>query len=229
MKYPFCVSLFFSSLILFLISFVDYSNEIGLLGKKNFILAKPRIIIKPQIYIGTGHSPKHKLLAKKKKLAVKTLAIGSAVGLLKKLKLKSKLPKIELPSIFPKIPISFSFSVEKPKLEVSKANSWDDNLEPETIAEPEEHLHHHHLPTIGEGPWLGESFDSFPSFPEEYHFVGESKRHKDKVKSSKSSKSKSRNKSIKGSSSNRKAVTAKSSTTTTPPNDDDEEDVDEES
>lgn len=222
MNFPFCVSVVIICVLL--MHLPERTSQVGLLGKKNFILAKPRIIIKPHIYIGSGHSPKHKFLAKKKKLAVKTLAIGSAVGLLKKL--KPKLPKIELPSLFPKIPISFSFSVEKPKLEVSKAGSWDDGSEHSEpiIDEHDEHTHHH-IPAIAESPWFGEGF-SFPEFPEEYH-VQESKRHKGKVKSSKSSRSKSRRKSIKGSSSNDKPVTSKPSTK--PPADEEEEDSDSES
>lgn len=204
-------------------------DTFGLLGKKNYILAKPRIIIKPQIYIGTGHSHTSRLIAKKKKLAVKTIAVGGAIGLLKKLKPKLPLPKIELPRLFPKIPVSFSFSVDKPKIDIAKSSDhWDDQEKEhdDDIETVDDHLSSH---AISEGPWLsGDSLSEFPSYPEEYSVL-ESKSRKSSSSKSASKSSSSRYKPIKTSSSTRSLSTSKSRSSMRSKPERDEEDRSEES
>ncbi|XP_025017756.1 uncharacterized protein LOC107367796 [Tetranychus urticae] len=105
------ISVILCPILLIICVHLNGATLFSLLGKKNYILAKPRIIIKPKIYIGT--SP---LLGKKKALAAKAVAGLGVVGILKKLTPKISLPKIELPRLgLPKIPLSFSVSLDKPE------------------------------------------------------------------------------------------------------------------
>ncbi|XP_053207769.1 uncharacterized protein LOC128391839 isoform X2 [Panonychus citri] len=185
------ISVFLCPVLLIICVHLNGATLFSLLGKKNYILAKPRIIIKPKIYIGTHPL----LLGKKKALAAKAVAGLGVVGILKKLKPKISLPKIELPRFgLPKIPLSFSVSLDKPN-ESTNEDEVEDAAEAAADAvrnaahDDVDHIDHHSLTSkklssskYSDLSWISDPPVGFSPYDDEFS-VGESKAHRsDKLK-----------------------------------------------